>query len=73
MIKFLVGVATGWTAARTINPKIESPWKPPTYEQCILLAQKAKKAVEHITEKFEHITEKLEEDDEQDDSDIKNN
>jgi len=59
-------MATGWTAARTINPKIESPWKPPTYEECILLAQKCKKAVEHITEK-------LEQDDEQDESDSKNN
>ena len=57
-------MATGWTAARTFNPNIESPWKPPTYEECILLAQKAKKAVEHITEK-------LEEDDDQGESHIK--
>jgi len=53
MFKFLVGMAAGWTAARTIDPKIESPWKPPTYEECIVLGHKAKKAFEHITEKLE--------------------
>lgn len=46
-------MAAGWTAARTIEPKIESPWKPPTYEECIIIGQKTKKMFEHIYEKLE--------------------
>jgi len=53
MIRFLVGAASGWTAARTINPNVDTPWKPPTYEECIILGQKLKKTIDDISKKLE--------------------
>lgn len=55
MFKFLSGTLTGWIAARTINPDIETPWKPPTYDECLLLGQKAKQAFDHISKKIEEL------------------
>ena len=56
MIRFLAGVASGWTAARTINPNVDTPWKPPTYEEYILLGQKVKKAIDDISKKLEQVS-----------------
>lgn len=55
MFKFLSGTLVGWTAARTINPNIEIPWKPPTYDECVLLGQKAKQAFDNISKKLEEL------------------
>jgi len=53
MLKFLSGMVAGWTAARTINLNIDTPWKPPTYDECILLGQKVKQVFDHIAKKLE--------------------
>ena len=55
MFKFLSGTIVGWTAARSINPNIDTPWKPPNYEECVLLGQKAKQTFEHIAKKLEEL------------------
>ena len=34
---------------------IETPWKPPTYDECVLLGQKAKQAFDNISKKLEEL------------------
>jgi|TARA_B110001450_G_C17603470_1_gene474003 hypothetical protein len=53
MFKFLSGVATGWIAARSIPNVADSPLKPPTYDEIILLSQRAKEAIEFLSKKLE--------------------
>jgi len=53
MLKFISGLATGWVAARSIPNQNESPFKPPTYDELILLLQRAKEACEFISNKLE--------------------
>jgi hypothetical protein len=53
MFKFISGLATGWVAARSIPNKNDSPLKPPTYDELILLLQRGKEACEFISNKLE--------------------
>jgi hypothetical protein len=53
MFKFISGVATGWIAARSIPNVADSPLKPPTYEEIILLTQRVKEACEFISKKLD--------------------
>ena len=45
MFRFVLGVAAGWTAARSLPPRDVEPWSPPTTTEMAILAEKAKSAV----------------------------
>ena len=56
MFKFVLGVSTGWIASRSLDPSVESPFKPPTYEEIVLLAARAKKCSDYIAKQLEEAT-----------------
>ena len=56
MFKFVLGVTTGWIASRSLDPSVDSPFKPPTYEEIIILASRAKKCSDSIIKQLEEAT-----------------
>jgi len=53
MLKFVAGMATGWVMAKSLTPNGESPFKPPTWEECLTLSHKIKIIVEDISKQIE--------------------
>jgi|TARA_B110000967_G_scaffold205972_1_gene251650 hypothetical protein len=64
MFKFLAGIATGWVAARSIPNKSQSPFDIPTYDEMILLYQRAKETGQFISKKIEEADKETKENDE---------